>query len=192
MTEIEQLEADLGYVREAVQRSDGGRSVAAIHLLWAVLVPIGFALMDFAPEYVPVYWTFAGPIGFIVSAGLGWRAGVVRGQLDDRAGHREALHWGATMAVIFMGVPMVATGRIGQDAFAMFVTLVLALSYFLAGVHLERPLIGVGVVLMIGYLSLWFMPAYRWTLIGALASGALIATALVSRSSEPPIEHSDA
>jgi hypothetical protein len=184
MTEMEQLEADLGYVRQAVQKSDGGRSVAAIHLLWAVLVPIGFALMDFAPQYVPVYWTFAGPAGFVVSGGLGWRAAVARGQLSHREGRHEALHWGATMGVIFLSVPLVATGRVGQDEFGMFITLVLALSYFLAGVHAERPLLAVGVVLMLGYASLWFVPAYRWTFIGALASGALIVTALVSRAPE--------
>lgn len=200
MTEMTQLEADLGYVRSAVQRSDACRSVVAIHLLWAVLVPIGFALMDFAPDYVPIYWTFTGPVGFIVSGALGWRAAVARGQVNHRVGRRQGLHWGATMGVIFLGVPLVATGRIGQDEFGMFVTLVLALIYFLAGVHLERPLMAVGLVLMLGYVGLWFVPAYRWTLIGALASGGLIATALVSWSTgevaeeaaEAPTASSDA
>ena len=191
MTEIKQLEADLGYVREAVQRSDRGRSVAAIHLLWAALVPIGFALMDFAPQHVPAYWTIAGPLGFVVSALLGWRASVARGQLNHRVARRETLHWGATLAVIFLGVPLVATGRIGQDEFGMFIVLIIAFSYFLAGVHGARPLLWVGAVLMIGYLSLWFIPAYQWTAIGALASGALIVTALASRPTESSAEGSD-
>jgi len=186
MPEIKQLEAHLGYVRSAVQESDVHRSVVAIHLLWAVLVPIGFSLMDFAPDYVPLYWTFVGPVGFVVSAALGWRAAVTRGQVNHMVGRREGLHWGATMGVIFLGVPLVATERIGQDEFGMFITLVLALSYFLAGVHVDRPLMAVGLVLMAGYVGLWFVPVYRWTFIGVLASGALIVTALVSRSPGKP------
>lgn len=193
MTEMNTLEDDLVYVRRAMQKSDGGSPVAAIQLLWAALIPLGFALMDFAPRYVPVYWMFAGPLGFVASGALGWRAAVARGQLDRRGGRREALHWGAMMGVIFLAVPLAATERVGQDEFGMFVTLIIGLTYFLAGVHRERPLMAVGAVLMLGYVSLWFIPAYRWAIIGALASGALIVTALVSRSEDgSSLESSDA
>ena len=182
MTELKQLEADLGYVREAVEKSDADRSVATIHLLWAVIVPIGFALMDFAPSYVPIFWTIAGPGGFVLSGILGWRASAASGQMDRAAGNREGLHWGSMLVTIFFAVPLVATARISQDDFGMVVTLLLALSYLLAGVHLYRPLRWIGVLLLLGYAGLWMLPAYRWTTIGLLASAALVVTALMSRS----------
>ena len=181
MTELEQLGADLGFVRDAVKKSDTGRSVASIHLLWAVIVPVGFAMMDFAPAYVPIYWTIAGPGGFLLSGLLGWKSAAATGQMDRARGNREALHWGSMLVTIFLAVPLVATNRISQDDFGMFVTLVLALAYLLAGVHLYRPLLWVGVLVMFGYGGLWILPAYRWTTIGVLASAALIVTALMSR-----------
>ena len=51
--------------------------------------------------------------------------------------------------------------------------LLLALSYFHAGLYLDRRMLAVGVVLGACYLVTLFIPGYQWTLAGVLVAGAL-------------------
>jgi hypothetical protein len=57
-----------------------------------------------------------------------------------------------------------------------FFLLIIALAYFLAGVHLERPLLWISFVMVVGYAALFFIPAYGWTIVGAMTAVALAAT----------------
>ena len=50
--------------------------------------------------------------------------------------------------------------------FAPCILLVLAFGYFLAGVHLDRPLLWIGLLMTAGYVALFFIDRYAWTLIG--------------------------
>ena len=67
MTSAEQLKHDLDYVANAVRRHDRPLGPPAVWFLWALLVPIGFALPDFAPRSAGAYWFFAGIGGGLVS-----------------------------------------------------------------------------------------------------------------------------
>ena len=59
--------------------------------------------------------------------------------------------------------------------------LLLALTYFLAGLHLERRLMPVGLVLAVGYLFTLYLPEYRFTTAGVLVAVALVVQALLGR-----------
>ena len=52
----DRLQQDLDYVVAAVRRHDTSLGVPAIYFLWAVLVPVGFALPDLAPGIAGPYW----------------------------------------------------------------------------------------------------------------------------------------
>lgn len=179
MSQIKHLESDLGYVRDALRKSGHHASPPAIYFLWAVIIAVGFPLADFAQQYVGVFWTVAGPVGGVVSWILGWRHSVKHGQVSRALGVRYGLHWLGTMVAIFLVVPLGVTGSIAWSAAHRLILLIIALGYFLAGVHLERPLLWIGVLMVLGYLLLFTVSAYGWTIVGALVAVALVATPLV-------------
>jgi hypothetical protein len=172
---------DLGYVREVVARAEGDGTPRAIWYLWAVIGAVGFTLIDFAPERVGLYWSVAAPLGFLASAWLGWRHARAAGQVSRREGWSHVLHWGGMMAGIFLVVPLAASGAIPEPALPRVMLLVLALGYFLGGVHLHRPLLWIGVLMAGAYGALFFLDRYAWSLVGAVLALSLIATAHLSR-----------
>lgn len=180
MTKQEELRADLSYVKAAVHQSERKQSARSIYLLWAAVILVGFPLSDFAPRIVGWYWTIAGPLGTLASMWLGWREGVKRGQPDRARGGRHALHWIGMMLCIFMIIPLAATGVIAWENLSKIILLVLALSYFLAGVHLDRPLIWAGLLMAAGYGVLFLVETYVWTILGILLSASLVLSAVLS------------
>lgn len=179
----EELHSDLSYVRRAIERSGTTRSSRAIYLLWAAAIVVGFPLTDFAPQWVGWYWVVVGPLGLVASLWLGWRAGVRQGQRDRARGYRHALHWTGMMVCIFLTVPLALAGVLPWEALSKIILLILALGYFLAGVHLERPLLWVGLLMLVGYGLLFVLDTYAWTILGAILGGAMILTAfLVGRN----------
>ncbi len=179
MTEINQLKSDLGYIAEAVRKSDRATSPSSIYLLWAAIVLLGFALIDFAPRYEGVYWTVLGPLGLLASALLGWRYSLRLGQVRRDLGVRYSFHFLGMMAIIFLAVPLGVTGAVAWSAMSKLFLLILALAYFLAGIHLERPLLWISFVMVAGYVALFFISVYGWTIVGVMVAIALAATGLL-------------
>lgn len=175
MTDARETDQDLGYVRRVVQRSEAGSDPAAIWYLWAVIGALGFALIDFAPDRVPLYWMIMGPAGFVASVWLGWRHSRAIGQESDREGRAHLLHWGATLIAAFLLVPLVAD--LPSDGLARALLILLALAYFLAGVHLVPPLRWLGLAMALASLAVPYLTPYAWTSVGALVAIGLVATA---------------
>lgn len=179
MSPAEQLRDDLSYVAGAVRRADGNSGVAAIYFLWAILVPIGFALPDFLPAWAGTYWLAAGPLGGIASFILGARASRQRGEHDRRIGLAYAWHWtfsGAAFVAVFF--PVLA-GTLTVTQAVPYMLLACALAYGLAGTLLEPPLRWAGAVMLAGFavLTLVKLP-YAWTLTGLLVGAALLYSGL--------------
>ena len=171
------VESDLSYVRSVVDRSERGPSPAPIYLLWAAIVLVGFPLADFAPAYVGVYWTIMGPLGGVISGVLGWRHSVRLGQVSREIGRRHALHWGGMLAAIFSVVVLGITNTVAWEVVHRIILLVIALAYFLAGVHLDRPLLWVGMLVAVAYFVMFFVTTYAWTIVGVVVSAALVVAA---------------
>lgn len=181
MTASRDIEGDLGYVREVVDRSETtDAGPRAIWFLWGAIAAVGFSLVDVRLAWVPAFWTVAAPGGFLVSAWLGWRYGRALGQESRREGLRHMLHWGAAMVACFLLVPLAARGALSGEALAAAILVVMALAYFLAGVHLARPLMWVGLVIVAGYLAVLYLEGPVWTAAGILVGLALVATGLVT------------
>ncbi len=180
MTDTERLKDDIAYVRAAAEQSQTVH-VRAHGFLWAAILLGGFALVDFVedPRWIGRYWLVAAPVGFVLSAWLGIRADHGAGQFDRTTGMRWMFHWLAFMATGLLGGALVARGELTPAGFGSLWVLLTALTYFQAGVHLDRRLMPIGGLLAGGYLATLFMPLYGWTLAGVLAAAALVAHALL-------------
>lgn len=179
MANNEQLKQDIAYVRAATERSVT-ISVPAIYFLWALLGLCGFAMVDFVddPQWIGIYWVFAGPIGFALSIWLGGRAERDAGRSSREIGVRQGLHWFAFMATGVLGLALVHAGHLAWQGFGSLWVLLLALTYFHAGLHLERRLLPVGILLGAGYLITIWVPSFGWTTAGVMLAIALVAGAL--------------
>ena len=173
------VEEDLGYVRDVVSRSERDDTPRAIWYLWAAIGGIGFALIDFRPQSVGPFWAVAAPLGFVASMWLGWRHGRALGQESRREGRAHMLHWGGMGGAILLLIFFAARGHLAGEEIAQAILLVVALGYFLAGVHMARPLVWVGLLLAVSFLAVEFIGGYVWTAIGVVMALALVITAHV-------------
>lgn len=174
-----QIESDLGYVRDLVKRSERRPTPTVIYLLWAAIILVGFALVDLAPgKTIGIFWMIAAPAGSIISALLGHRAGKSRGQIDRRVGIRHALHWSGMLIAIALAILLPATGSIPGSEIARVILLIVAFGWWTAGVHFDRVFMWLGGVMMVGFIGTFVLSRYAWTALGLLLAVALIIVAL--------------
>ena len=186
MASSERIKDDLAYVRGAVERT-GSVHVPAVYLMWAAICLVGFSMSDFISNgwvgwsysVIGWYWTVTGPVGFGVSWWLSARANERAGQMSRQVGNRWGLHWAAFGATGVLGIALALSGHVGWEVYGALWVLLLALSYTLAGVHLERRLLPIGLMLGVGYITILFLPDYGWIAAGALTAVALIAQAIL-------------
>ncbi|MGQ4660383.1 hypothetical protein [Lysobacter sp. F6437] len=188
MTSTDNLRQDLDYVASAVRRHDRCSGVPSIYFMWAAIIAVGFALPDFAPTLAAPFWMVAGPGGGLLSWWLAARDERRHGTIDRAEGRRHGLHWLITgIAFLVCWLPVMRGAPI-EAAVGNFL-LVAGLSYALAGVHLERPMLWSGLIMLAAYvvLNLFALP-YTWTLTG-IAIGIALAWAGISvnRSRQPAI-----
>ena len=171
-------ERDLGYVRDVVRRSERRAMPGTILYLWAAISVAGFAIIDAAPQRAGLYWLVAGIAGFVLSSWIGARHARATGQESREMGRRQMLHWGGMGAAIFL----LSFGAQGWGSTAQAsshaILLIVALSYWMAGVHLAPPLKWMGVIAAASYLALAFLDdfPYPWTAAGVvLAAGLIVA-----------------
>lgn len=171
---------DLGYVRDVVNRSERSAFPSAIAYLWAAIGLVGFSLIDFAPERVGLYWMIAAPVGFVLSAWLGWRQARVVGQESAREGRAHMLHWGGLVVAIFLLYPLIAEGALRGESIAQVILLMVALAYFLAGIHLAPALRWAALAMAIGYVVTVTIDGFAWTALGVLFAAGLVISARVA------------
>jgi len=185
MDQLEYLECDIRFVRGALNASTRGVSPSALYFLWAGIVLIGFALVDFQTDWVARYWAVAGPAGFFASTYLGWRHAHRVGQASASNGRRHVLHWVAVLFAVALAVLLRARGGMRSEQLHPVILLVLALGYFTAGLHLDRPLLWVGLLMGAGFVLVTLVSVYAWTALGfALAVGLTVAGIRVGRLRE--------
>ena len=174
----ETLESDIRYVRSLVERSGSGSFPVSVYILWAVIVLLGFSMIDFAPNWTGLFWMVAGPGGGILSGILGHRAGVRLGQLNRETGVRHALHWSGMLLVIVLAVSLALRGFVHGTVLSQVILLVVALGWWTAGVHFDRFFLWFALVMMLGFVGTLFTVSYIWTAIGVLTAASLVGAAL--------------
>lgn len=182
MANLNELSEDLNYVAGAVHRGQR-RPVPTILALWAVLVPIGFALADFAPAWCTPYWLVAGILGGVASGLIGRAMSIRHGLRDARLSRRYSLHWLAMWAAYILFGASVATGHMDARTTVPIWLLLSALAYTLAGIHLDhdKAFLPSGIIMFLGYAALVWLPLpYMWTTTGLIVSVSLIVAAVRS------------
>lgn len=184
------VQSDVNFVREVIARSEHHSTPASIYLLWAAIILIGFPMVDFAPRYVGLFWMIVGPIGGLISFFLGRRASLNAGLIRKSTGIRYALHWTGLMGAILLLVLYFALepGTLSHDTFGQIILLLLAFAYFLAGVHLDRPMLWAGLLMAGGYVTLIFVSTYTWTITGVVVAMAMALSAVVGGRKSVAIE----
>ncbi|HEY7442138.1 MAG TPA: hypothetical protein VH701_06955 [Vicinamibacterales bacterium] len=185
MDSLERLQGDLSFVRGALDASTRAPSPSALYFLWAVVVLVGFVLVDFRPAWVAEYWTVAGPAGFFASAYLGWRHARQTGQASVSDGSRHLLHWGGVLVAVALAVLLGVSRAMPSGSLHTVILLVLSLGYFTAGLHLDRRLLWVGLLMGVGSVFVTMVSLYAWTMVGiALAVSLMVAGMWEGRSRE--------
>lgn len=181
MTSKQQLTEDIAFVRAATERA-GSVHMPAIYLIWAVLCLCGFTLVDIVgpgSAWIGLYWMIAGPAGTGLSWWLAGRAKREVGQADRREGRHWVFHFLGFGCTGLLGFGLVATGQLSWQGISSLWILLLALTYFLAGLHLERRLLPIGLLLGAGYLITLALPSYGFTAVGVLVAIALATQAFL-------------
>jgi len=189
MTGTDHLRQDLDYVASAVRRHDRPGGVPSIYFMWAAIVLVGFALPDFAPQLAGPYWMVCGIGGGLLSWWLGAREERRSGTLDRDLGRRYGMHWligGVGFLVCWLPVLRGAPIELMAGNFL----LVAGLVYSLAGVHLERPMLWSGMLMLAAFVVLsLFAPPYTWTITGVVIGVSLLWAGLASRRTRAPAVH---
>jgi len=177
MTNTE-IKADIGYVKELVSKAKTPSPPASVYALWAVLVAVGFSLVDFAPRWVGFFWMIVGPAGGLLSGYLGSRCGVKRGQIDREIGVQHALHWSGMLVVTGLAVMLAVKGLVTGAVLSQIILLIIALGWWSAGVMFDKAFLYLGGIMMLGFIATLFISKYAWTGMGILMMIALFMLAL--------------
>ncbi|MCK5133548.1 MAG: hypothetical protein KAR40_15515 [Candidatus Sabulitectum sp.] len=172
------IESDIGYVKDLVAKSDNPISPASIYILWAVILMVGYSLIDFAPRWVGFFWMVAGPVGGIFSGFLGYRAGANKGQMDREVGIKHALHWSGMLVVIVLALLLGIKGLVHGVVLSQIILLMVALGWWTAGVHFDRNFLWLGGIMGLGFLGTLFLDRYAWTAMGILLGITLTVIAI--------------
>jgi hypothetical protein len=177
MDEARNYEGDLQYVRQVVQKAEGIKAPVSIYYLWAVLCLVGWPMVDFAPRSVGLYWMIAGPVGFLLSGYIGWRYSRTLGQVSMRDGIFTALHWLGALVAMGLVSLLVINEILAPSGIPHVILLILAFSYFTAGLYQARPLLWIGVLLAVAYAVAVLIQGPVWTILGVVVAASLVASA---------------
>lgn len=180
MLDNTKLREDIAFVRATAERSKKP-TVPGIYFVWALIGFCGFAIVDFVDDLrsVGIYWLFAGPVGFVISAWLGRRAALDTGLVNREEGIRHGLHWIAFMAAGILGLALVQAQQLTWQGFGSLWVLLLALTYFQWGLHLERRMLPLGLLTGGAYLVTIWVPSLGWTIAGAVLAIGLTTAAFI-------------
>ena len=168
MENTAQSQDDLNFIKHVVaQRQKNAEGPPAIYLLWGVITLAGYPILDWRPEFEGLYWLVMGPVGGALSLYLGRRFAAARGEDSRSEGMRWLWHWLCVTAAIGLMALMVVNKQLAPSGIGPAILLVVTLGMALAAVHSRSLLIWNALILAAGYVAIFFISSYVWTLIGA-------------------------
>lgn len=177
------LKQDLDFIAQAVRRNDMPVGIPALYFLWAAITVVGFALPDFAPRQAGAYWFVMGTGGGLLSWWIGERDSRRQGLSNTELGRRYGYHWLICgFAFLLAGLPMFI-GQVPPQYGASVYLLVAGMANALAGVHLIRPNLWSGLLMLVAYgVLVVFEPPYTWTITGLVIGVAMVWAGLYARA----------
>ena len=178
----QQYAEDVSFIRHTIEHRDRTHnSPMAIAVLWAGILIVGFALIDFNRHLVPWFWAIASPAGAILSAKIGYRAVLATGVTERGQGMRHAMHWPVVFLASGAVLAIVTTHQLPPAVYGPLFTLISGIVWFLGGVHLDRRFLAPGAMLIIGSAVVNHLGPYPWTILGLAIAIALITSAIWMR-----------
>jgi hypothetical protein len=161
------------------------RRLLIVGALW-VLVMIGLFLTNVSHLHARYYWSAMFPVFGILSL---WHE-LKRLRSDPAPVWKlvlvQALHWLGPIVAVQIIFLQLARGQMDADAVALVTLVILAVTCFLAGVHMDRAFYWVSVALVFAAVIGTEVEAYIWALLAiaivALAIAVFAATALRRRT----------
>lgn len=187
MQPTQKFEEDVAFVREAVEKRDRMQyNSIAIALLWAIILATGYSLNDFHPEISHLFWPIASFIGFLISFWIANRAMRARGIARRGVRAKYGWHWGSLFVVIPITVFIALRHGLAMEPSVMnqFITLIVGVTCYLAGLHLDRRFLLPGIVHIVGAPAVDFLAPYPWTIVGLAIAASLIISALWMKPNE--------
>ena len=172
------VQENIEYVRSAVVRQDYDPAEFNIAIILTFVNLIGLSLYDWSYIAGGVFWIVALPVFGI---GTGWYASRVtknRGEIDRALGRRHALHWTSIPLFLFFSNIIIFTNRLPEEGIGQIMFLVIAMVYYLGGVHFWRGYLWAGLAMASGILWLALLDRFAFTLTGSLTFVVLAGSAL--------------
>lgn len=170
----------------------GGELVHRIHqsealfIALVVLSGIGIGVTSLSPKSGFQYWLAMVPLFGAVSAFLAWVRSRARGDSPMGALRAELFHWLGAFAAIWLVFLLQTAHQLQYDSLGLVALTTLALSTFLAGVHGDWRLCGVGLLLGGIVVAGAFVQQFAWVvLVPVLALLVVIAIAWRRRGRAP-------
>jgi hypothetical protein len=181
MSEVQQINQDLQYVRNVLsrrQRADFGPP--AIMYLWAIYVIVGYTLIDFWRPYSGPFLAIGGMVGGLLSWQIGKYYSRRAGESNRALGIRGLLHMGGGMmlAVAFT-VAMSELYEPLRPFSGQLIVAFVGMLYFLWGVHYHRYFLFLGIIVMAGVVVVERVPHFGWTALGVVIALGLILPTLI-------------
>ena len=151
----------------------GVEEIAFLALL--MLAIGGMAVTDYSARSGLSYWLVVIPLFAAVSIFNGWRRASADGKKVGAVLLSQVLHWGAlTLAVVLIYL-LERTGRLNREDAGLVALLCLSLTTVLAGIHFDRRLAVLGILLAIGTACAALVEEFFWILlIPTLLAGVVV------------------
>ncbi len=179
---IQQMQQDVAFVRNAVedrQRTQG--YPLFINASWGIVNLVGFALCDFYPTVLWLYWPIACPATCIAGE-IYCRINKDKiGEWNSLHDRRSGWHWGGMGIAIGLMWMLAGMGEVPPQTLGGPLLIMIGLAYYLGGVHLDKAYIAPGIIMIMGATVLPFTGRYTFTITGVLMCMALIGGTLLNR-----------
>ena len=126
---------------------------------------IGIGITDFSPADSYKYWVAMIPIFCGACLILEWSRVRGRGFKWTTFLRTQLLHWVGLLVAVRLVFEMLHKGRLDNENTGLVVLLLLALSTFIAGIHLGWRLCLVGVFLAVALVAATYLEEYVWVLL---------------------------
>ena len=148
-----------------------------------VFIMFGLFLANYSITWADWYWSAMFPLFGLVCLGHQLIAGDTRAMTASRVLLKQALHWLSPIVAVRIIFLQLAKGQMDADAVALMILLVLSVTCFLAGLHLDRSFIWLSIFLALVALLGTEIEAYLWLIVvvGLLASALIVFSAVLIR-----------
>jgi len=147
-----------------------------VAIVMVVLALLGVALTTTDRASAKTYWVSLVPVYGLACVIVAWRRAVLAHQFEGRAVLRQVFHWLGIGTAISLDFLIRGSGSETGIASGENALLLLALGCYLAGVHLDRVFILVGLLLMLVLVIVAKAEQYQWLIfvVGGVMVAAMI------------------